>query len=62
MSEARTAADWLANQKQRIVASFALGGRRSKPLAIDTEICKLRHLIESLVSKLKEFKRIALRA
>ena len=36
--------------------------RRSKPLEIDTEIYKWRHLIENLFGKLKEFKRIALRA
>ena len=36
--------------------------RRSKPLAIDTEIYKWRHLIENFFGKLKEFKRIALRA
>jgi transposase len=36
--------------------------RRSKPLAIDAEIYKWRHLIENLFGKLKEFKRIALRA
>ena len=36
--------------------------RRSNPLAIDTEIYKWRHLIENFFGKLKEFKRIALRA
>lgn len=36
--------------------------RRSKPLAIDEEMYKWRHLIENLFGKLKEFKRIALRA
>lgn len=36
--------------------------RRSKPLAIDAEIYKWRHLIENFFGKLKEFKRIALRA
>ena len=36
--------------------------RRSKPLAIDIEIYKWRHLIENFFGKLKEFKRIALRA
>ncbi len=36
--------------------------RRSKPLAVDTEIYKWRHLIENFFGKLKEFKRIALRA
>lgn len=36
--------------------------RRSKPLDIDKEIYKWRHLIENFFCKLKEFKRIAMRA
>ena len=36
--------------------------RRARPLAIDQEMYKRRHLIENLFGKLKEFKRIALRA
>lgn len=36
--------------------------RRANPLAIDEEIYKCRHLIENFFCKLKEFKRIALRA
>jgi transposase len=36
--------------------------RRTKPLAIDKEMYKWRHLIENLFGKLKEFKRIAMRA
>ena len=36
--------------------------RRNSPLAIDTEMYKWRHLIENFFCKLKEFKRIALRA
>ena len=36
--------------------------RRAKPLALDTEMYKWRHLIENFFCKLKEFKRIALRA
>jgi transposase len=36
--------------------------RRSSPLAIDTEMYKWRHLIENFFCKLKEFKRVALRA
>src|SRR5277367_146364 len=36
--------------------------RRLKPLPIDPEIYKWRHLIENFFCKLKEFKRIALRA
>ena len=36
--------------------------RRSQPLDIDGEIYKWRHLIENFFGKIKEFKRIALRA
>ena len=36
--------------------------RRAKPLAIDKEMHKGRHLIENFFGKLKEFKRIAMRA
>jgi transposase len=36
--------------------------RRTKPLPLDTEMYKWRHLIENFFCKLKEFKRIALRA
>jgi transposase len=36
--------------------------RRAQPLPIDAEIYKSRHLIENFFCKLKEFKRIAMRA
>ncbi|WP_425467708.1 transposase [Phreatobacter stygius] len=36
--------------------------RRAKPLAIDAEMYKWRHRIENFFCKLKEFKRIAMRA
>ena len=36
--------------------------RRSQPLPIDAEIYKWRHLVENFFGKIKEFKRIALRA
>jgi transposase len=36
--------------------------RRAKPFAIDEEMYKWRHLIENFFGKLKEFKRIAMRA
>jgi transposase len=36
--------------------------RRARPTAIDAEIYKWRHLIENFFCKLKEFKRIAMRA
>ena len=36
--------------------------RRTKPLPLDAEMYKWRHLIETFFCKLKEFKRIAMRA
>ena len=36
--------------------------RRARPLKIDSEINKWRHLIENFFAKLKEFKRIAMRS
>src|SRR5438132_223698 len=36
--------------------------RRAKPLPLDEEMYKWRHLIENFFGKLKEFKRIAMRA
>jgi len=36
--------------------------RRGTPLAIDMEMYKWRHLIENFFCRLKDFKRIALRA
>jgi len=36
--------------------------RRSRPLAIDLEVYKWRHLVENFFCKLKEFKRIAMRS
>ena len=36
--------------------------RRAQPIAIDLEMYKWRHLIENFFCKLKEFKRIAMRA
>ena len=36
--------------------------RRTKPLDVDREMYKWRHLIENFFCKLKEFKRIALRS
>ena len=36
--------------------------RRAAPLPIDAEIYKWRHLVENFFGKLKEFKRIAMRA
>ena len=36
--------------------------RRTKPLPLDEDLYKWRHLIENFFCKLKEFKRIAMRA
>lgn len=36
--------------------------RRARPRAIDEDLYKWRHLIENFFGKLKEFKRIAMRA
>ena len=36
--------------------------RRAKPIPLDAEMYKWRHLIENFFCKLKEFKRIAMRA
>jgi transposase len=36
--------------------------RRSQPRDIDLEVYKWRHLVENFFCKLKEFKRIAMRA
>jgi transposase len=41
---------------------IAQHSRRTKPLDIDAEMYKWRHLIENFFCKLKEFKRIAMRA
>jgi transposase len=43
-------------------AVIAQHPRRTKPLAIDREMYKSRHLIENFFGKLKEFKRIAMRS
>jgi transposase len=36
--------------------------RRAQPLSIDKEMYKWRHLVENFFARLKEFKRIAMRA
>ena len=50
----------LNERRAKVVISQHPG--RSQPLKIDLEIYKWRHLIENFFCKLKEFKRIALRA
>lgn len=43
-------------------AVIAQHPRRAKPLDIDAEVYKWRHLIENFFCKLKEFKRVAMRS
>jgi len=50
----------LNERKAKIVISQHQ--RRTKPLDIDKDIYKWRHLIENFFGKLKEFKRIAMRS
>jgi transposase len=56
--------DWIIETLNERSAKIAISQhpRRSKPLDIDAEIYKWRHLIENFFCKLKEFKRIAMRS
>src|ERR1700675_193725 len=55
--------DIIANLNQRgAKVVISQHPRRTTPLQIDTEMYKWRHLIENFFCKLKEFKRIAMRA
>jgi len=57
-------ANWIIEELDRRGARVVISQRprRLKPLAIDQEMYKWRHLIENFFCKLKEFKRIAMRA
>lgn len=57
-------ANWIIDDMNSRGAKIVISQRpqRLKPLDIDTEIYKWRHLIENFFCKLKEFKRIAMRA
>jgi transposase len=57
-------ADWITDEMTRRDAKICISQHpnRKTPLAIDLDVYKSRHLIENLFCKLKEFKRIALRA
>jgi transposase len=57
-------ADWVITEldKRGAKAVISQHSRRARPLAIDEEMYKWRHLIENFFCKLKEFKRIAMRA
>ena len=56
--------NWIIENMNERQAKIVISqhSRRTKPLDIDLEIYKWRHLIENFFCKLKEFKRIALRA
>jgi transposase len=56
--------DWIIENLNERGAKVVISQhpRRSKPLVIDAEIYKWRHLIENFFCKLKEFKRIAMRS
>jgi len=57
-------ADWIVSELNERGAKIVISqhSRRSKPLKIDLEVYKWRHLIENFFCKLKEFKRIAMRS
>lgn len=57
-------ADWIVADLDARGAQVVISQhpRRAQPRRIDAEIYKWRHLIENFFGKLKEFKRIALRA
>ncbi len=57
-------ADWIIAEMNERGAQIVISQRprRLKPLDIDDEIYKWRHLIENFFCKLKEFKRIAMRS
>jgi len=57
-------ADWIIEDMNQRGAQIVISQhpRRTKPLEIDAEIYKWRHLIENFFCKLKEFKRIAMRS
>jgi transposase len=56
--------DWIIENLNERGAKIVISQhpRRSKPLDIDADIYKCRHLIENFFCKIKEFKRIAMRS
>jgi len=56
--------DWIIVELNERGAVIVISQRRqrTKPLAIDAELYKERHLIENFFCKIKEFKRIAMRS
>ena len=57
-------ANWIIEEMNERGAQIVISQRprRTKPLQIDKEIYKWRHLIENFFAKLKEFKGIAMRS
>lgn len=57
-------ANWIIDELNERGAKIVISQRpqRTAPLIIDEEMYKWRHLIEHFFCKLKEFKRIAMRA
>ena len=57
-------ANWIIAELNQRGAKIVISQRpqRKAPLDIDREVYKWRHLIENFFCKLKEFKRIAMRA
>jgi transposase len=57
-------ANWIIEELNQRRAKVVISQRpqRTSPLKIDLEMYKWRHLIENFFCKLKEFKRIAMRA
>ena len=56
--------DWIITEMNERGAMICISQhpRRTDPLSIDPDLYKSRHLIENFFCKLKEFKRIAMRA
>ncbi len=57
-------ADWITEELNQRGAKAVVSQKsgRLRPLQIDAEVYKWRHLIENFFCKLKEFKRIAMRS
>ena len=57
-------ANWIVEELDQRGAKVVISQRprRLRPLVIDEEMYKWRHMIENFFCKLKEFKRIAMRA
>lgn len=57
-------ANWIVEEPDQRGAEIVISQqpKRLNPLAIDDEMCRWRHLVENFQCKLKDFKRIAMRA